>query len=375
MHSPSAAEIARQSEGHGQTLALGEIARLDRRRFLRGSAFTVAGLATLSGVELVRSPLALAQQPTTALSPVSNMQLTSASATSVPGHPTLQVCRHAFQLDYAAGPNDPPGVPPDLVRTYRLNEGNAYPASVLNGPPADRLNPLLQPAPFQSGAVPADPFPTPSVNAPTTVPAAPESLLPLACYRLVTQIGQNSFRLFDWCTFFCFPENFIVITAGDKCLCYRVGSVAQTPPPPQKNVVSDTPQLTDFWGAIRSGTPHSVGGIYYYTYNSQQGSFSTATWNATLDVAQGSQCRVDAFIPGSSQPQNRTAQAKYEITNSGVVGRNMVTISQQLATSQWVTLGVFPFRAGTFSVRLVDETGEPTGSRIVVADAVRWVGV
>ena len=134
----------------------------------------------------------------------------------------------------------------------------------------------------------------------------------------------------------------------------------------------DNPQLVQYWGTIQSGTPHSIGGIYYYTYSSQQGAFSTATWNANLDVPVGTQCKVEAFIPGSSQPQNRTARARYEITNIGVVGRNVVTISQQLATSQWVTLGVFPFRPGTFSVRVTDETGEPTGSRIVVADAVRW---
>ena len=48
--------------------------------------------------------------------------------------------------------------------------------------------------------------------------------------------------------------------------------------------------------------------------------------------------------------------------------------SQQLGQSQWVTLGTFPFRPGTFEVRLTDETGEPRGTKIVVADAIRWVG-
>jgi hypothetical protein len=178
--------------------------------------------------------------------------------------------------------------------------------------------------------------------------------------------------VYEWCSLYCFAGNFVVITVGDQCLCYAVTGGTSTPPPPQKNVVVDNPQLVQFWGTIQSGTPHSIGGIYYYTYNSQQGAFSTATWNANLDVPLGTQCKVEAFIPGSSQPQNRTAQARYEVSNSGVVGRNVVTISQQLTTSQWVTLGVFPFRAGTFSVRLTDETGEPNASRIVAADAIRW---
>ncbi len=367
----SAAEIARRSEGHGKALSLGDMARLDRRRFLRSGALTVAGLATLSGVELVRAPRVLAQaNASTGPSPVANLQLVNASAVAVAGQPALQVCRHFYQFDYAPGPTDPPGLPPDLAATYRLNAGATYAANVNGGPPADRLQPLVQPAPFESvAAAPTDPFP-PVQGAPPAAPVAPQALLPLFCYRLVQQIGQNAFRVYDWCTFYCYAGNFVVITAADKCLCYQVAAV--TTPPVQKNVVSDNPQLTDFWGALRSGVPHSIGGIYYYTYNSQLGAFSTATWSANLSVPLGTQCKVEAHIPGSSQPANRTAQAKYEITNSGVVGRNMVTINQQLATSQWVTLGVFPFREGTFSVRLTDETGEPRGARIIVADAVRW---
>jgi hypothetical protein len=372
MQHRSAAPLVRQSEGFGPEAALDTLARLNRRRFLRSSALTVMGAATLSGVELVRAPRALAQASTS--SPVSNLQLNSASTAAVPGSPTLLVCRHALQFDYAAGPSDPPTPPPDLLRTYRLNEGAAYATNVPGGAPADRLQPLLQPAPFPNiGSVPADPYPAPQGPAPTTVPVNSQDLMPLICYRLVQATGQNAYRVYDWCSFYCYPDNFVTLTAGDKCLCYRVGSVGQPPPPPQqKSIVNDSPQLADFWGALRSGEPHSIGGIYYYTYNSQQGAFSTATWSTTLNVPLGTQCKVEAFIPGSSQPQNRTALAKYAISNSGVVGQNLVTISQQFAQSQWVSLGVFPFREGTFSVRLTDETGEPRGTRIVVADAIRW---
>jgi hypothetical protein len=373
MHQPSAARLARQSEAMGQEAAPGELARLGRRHFLKSGALTVAGIATLSGVEIVRSPFALAQDQLTVLSPVSNFQINNASATPVPGHPTLHVCKHFTQFDFASGPSDPPGGITEIPRIYRLNEGAAYPANVPGGLPADRLQPVLQPAPWQSlAAAPADPYPTLPGQPPTGTPVNPQDLLPVVCYRLVQKTGQNTFRVYDWCAFYCYPANFVALTAIDKCLCYRVGSVGQPPPQPQKSVVNDAPQFTDFWAAIRSGAPHSIGGIYYYTYNSQQGAFSTATWNATLNVPQGTQCKVEAYIPGSSAPQNRTARAKYQVSNIGIVGVSEVVISHQLAQSQWVTLGTFPFREGSFSVRLLDETGEPRGSRIVVADAVRW---
>lgn len=373
MQTTSAAHLARQSEGLGQEVAPGELVRLGRRRFLKSGAFTVAGIATLSGVEIVRSPLALAQDQLTVLSPVSNFQINNASATPVQGHPTLHLCRHFTQFDFAPGAADPPAGMIEIPRIYRINEGAAYPANVPGGLPADRLQPVLQPAPWQSpDAAPADPYPALPGQPPTGTPVNPQDLLPVVCNRLVQQTGQNAFRVYDWCAFYCYPGNFVTLTAIDKCLCYRVGFVGQPPPQQPKNVVSDAPQFTDFWAAIRSGTPHSIGGTYYYTYNSQQGAFSTATWNATLNVPQGTICKVEAHIPGSSAPQNRTARARYQISNIGIVGVSEVVISQQLAQSQWVTLGTFPFREGNFSVRLTDETGEPRGSRIVVADAVRW---
>jgi hypothetical protein len=367
----SAANSARQCESIEQIVPQ-EPVRLGRRRFLQNGAFSVAGLAVLSGVELVQAPAAFAQSGG---SPVSNLELLSASADPIAGLPIpLQVCRHVYRYLYRFPVGGPQSLPVDLEITYRLNGGTLFPTAVPGGAPADRLQPTLALAPFASpAAAPANPYPVlPSVPPLNGSSFAPSQLLGLSCYRLTQPVDALTLLVYEWCSLYCFAGNFVVITVGDQCLCYAVTGGTSTPPPPQKNVVVDNPQLVQFWGTIQSGTPHSIGGIYYYTYNSQQGAFSTATWNANLDVPLGTQCKVEAFIPGSSQPQNRTAQARYEVSNSGVVGRNVVTISQQLTTSQWVTLGVFPFRAGTFSVRLTDETGEPNASRIVAADAIRW---
>jgi hypothetical protein len=370
MENQSAADLLRQSEGLGEGGVLDDPARLDRRRFLKSGALTVAGLATLSGVELVEAPMAMGQLPTT-LSPVQNFELVSAGATAVPGYPSLQVCRHHYRFEYTVGQS----LPPDLVTTYRLNVGG------IGGALADQLQVLAQPAPFTNPSLaPAGFPPQPQGLVGGGGNPSPQSLLGMLCYRLTQVVQLQTFpvrtvvRVWDWCSLYCYPGNVIVIVAGDRCVCYRVGtSQPQPPPPTQKNIVDDRPTLSNFWAPIQSGTAHSIGGVYYYTYNSQTGASSTAVWRAQLNVPEGTQCRVDAFIPGSSAPQNRTAGARYQIFNAGFISANVVR-SQQLAQSQWVTLGTFPFRTGTFEVHLTDETGEPRASRIVVADAVRWVG-
>jgi hypothetical protein len=135
------------------------------------------------------------------------------------------------------------------------------------------------------------------------------------------------------------------------------------------NIEDDSPELVQFWAAQQSS--NSRGGLYYYTGSSPQGAFSRALWAVDLDIPNGFALKVDAHIPGSSQPQNRTARARYLITSANA-NPDVVMITHQRAASQWVTLGTFPFRAGRFQVELTDETGEPAGTRVIVADAVRW---
>jgi hypothetical protein len=369
MENRSAADLLRQSESFGEATPMETTARLDRRRFLKSGALTAASLATLSGVELMEAPSVMAQQPSTVLSPVQNFELLSAGASPVPGFPTLQVCRHSYRFDYTLGQS----LPPDLVSTYRLNVGFG------GGQLADQLQVLAQPAPFNNpNLAPAGFPPQPQGLVGGGGTPSPQSLLGLLCYRLTQVITLQTFpprtivRVWEWCSLYCYPGNVVVIVAGDKCVCYRVGT-SQPQPPQQTSIVDDRPTLSGPWGAIQSGAPHSIGGVYYYTYNSQTGAVSTAVWRAQLNVPQGTQLRVDAHIPGASAPQNRTAGARYQVFNAGFI-TNSVVKSQQLAQSQWVTLGTFPFRPGTFEVRLTDETGEPRGSKIVVADAIRWVG-
>jgi uncharacterized repeat protein (TIGR01451 family) len=134
--------------------------------------------------------------------------------------------------------------------------------------------------------------------------------------------------------------------------------------------VDDSPQLRGSWGTVRA---ESIGGTYYYALNQTDRTISTATWTARLNVPDGTRCRVWAFVPYKSSrehPSPRTSQATYEITHSE--GQSTVTISHQVEKSQWVPLGVFPFRTGTFTVRLSDRTGEPQVTTTLAADAIGW---
>jgi hypothetical protein len=62
--------------------------------------------------------------------------------------------------------------------------------------------------------------------------------------------------------------------------------------------------------------------------------------------------------------------AVYTVTHRGPIGVTKVTVNQDVASSQWVTLGNFAFQ-DSYRIELTDETGEPDRTRSVAADAVR----
>ncbi len=147
-------------------------------------------------------------------------------------------------------------------------------------------------------------------------------------------------------------------------------SAVLTVTPGRSVVLNDTPTLTDFWST--NPLAEAPGGRYFATLNSEEGAFSTATWTGSLPQDLW-QYRVEAFIPRQGVTP-RTNQAVYRIVHAGVLGETRQTVNQQVATSQWTTLGTFPFQ-GSYSVVLTDETGEPTRTRSVAADAIRLTPV
>jgi hypothetical protein len=138
-------------------------------------------------------------------------------------------------------------------------------------------------------------------------------------------------------------------------------------PPPTSAVTNDAPALQNYWNRVTS--PDSVGGSFYATYNSAQGTSSTATWSGNLPSA--GTYRIEVFIPRQGAPAYppRTSAATYVVYDSG--GRALTyRLSHQANSSQWFPLATVSLGT-TYRVILYDQTGEPTGSRSVVADAVR----
>jgi hypothetical protein len=157
------------------------------------------------------------------------------------------------------------------------------------------------------------------------------------------------------------------IDAPQTTISWRIQTSA-TPQP----VVSSTPALVEGWSRITFS--EAVGGVYYATYNTLRGPVSTATWSGALP-ASGSY-KVEIFIP--RQPSTgsvpRTNRAVYQIDTGGPEGQVLRTASQQVVSSQWIELGTFTLN-GSYRIVLTDETGEPRGTRSVVANAVRLTAV
>jgi len=108
---------------------------------------------------------------------------------------------------------------------------------------------------------------------------------------------------------------------------------------------------------------------FWYTYTSASTTIDTCyvKWTPTLPSA--GDYEVSVYIPTSNA--SATA-ARYKVYYNG--GNQTVIINQAPVYGAWVSLGTFPFLAGTSGyVRLGDGTG--TASQKIAFDAMKWVNV
>jgi hypothetical protein len=123
----------------------------------------------------------------------------------------------------------------------------------------------------------------------------------------------------------------------------------------------------NYWNRVTDS--QAVGGSFFATFNTAQGISSTATWSGNLPSA--GTYRIEVFIPRQTPPFNppRTNAATYVVYDSG--GQALTRrLTHNVNSSQWLPLTTV--NLGTnYRVILYDQTGEPTGSRSVVADAIR----
>ncbi len=112
--------------------------------------------------------------------------------------------------------------------------------------------------------------------------------------------------------------------------------------------------------------PVGYRGRTLYTATSPQVLQVWAEWRPRLP-ADGLY-EVFAFVP---REHATTRSARYLVVHDG--GRTEVVVDQSAHYDAWVSLGTFPFRAGTRGyVRLTDVTGEEE-AREIAFDAIRWV--
>ncbi|MBN1489662.1 MAG: hypothetical protein JXA69_07075, partial [Phycisphaerae bacterium] len=102
------------------------------------------------------------------------------------------------------------------------------------------------------------------------------------------------------------------------------------------------------------------GGTYRWV---SVGTSATATWTAELPAAGD----YDVLV-WYRESYNRATATHYDVFAAD--GTHTVVIDQQTDGQRWRSLGIFPFDAGSRSVRL--DAAASTGGTVVIADAVRF---
>ncbi|MBN1208714.1 MAG: DUF1906 domain-containing protein [Myxococcaceae bacterium] len=118
------------------------------------------------------------------------------------------------------------------------------------------------------------------------------------------------------------------------------------------------------------GSSVGTGGDLYWTYVNGSTTSNYARWKPNFSGTGGAgSYSVAVFIPRCF---GTTQQAKYRVYHNGVT--DTVTVNQNNAYDQWVTLGSFYFNNnGTEYVELADSTGESATSYLQISfDAVRF---
>jgi len=141
-----------------------------------------------------------------------------------------------------------------------------------------------------------------------------------------------------------------------------------TAAPPVEIVVDDS--AAAYTGTWTSGTGAGYAGTYHYASNRRTSSNATATWRPSI-ISDGSY-NVYCTYPAVS---NATTNATFTVYYSG--GSASTTLNQTTNTNTWNLIASnVPFVSGTSGyVTLPNNTGESSGTKNVVADAIKFVYV
>ena len=141
------------------------------------------------------------------------------------------------------------------------------------------------------------------------------------------------------------------------------------PPTPDDVIVDDVDQGATTVGTWLDGTYLTGSYNNSYKHCSNDISTETASHRWTPSIAAAGAYNVYCWYTSGV---NRTTAAHYTIHHAG--GTASATVNQTTTGAQWVRIGTaLPFAAGTTGyVKLDNVTGETTGSKAIIADAMRW---
>jgi hypothetical protein len=116
----------------------------------------------------------------------------------------------------------------------------------------------------------------------------------------------------------------------------------------------------------RDETSSCYNGHYWWTYTNPSTSLDTCWVSWTPTLAQTASYEVSVYIPGTYA---MASTAKYHIYYNG--GDTLISLDQSAYGNVWVSLGTYPFLAGsTGYVRLGDATG--IQGEYMAFDAMKW---
>jgi hypothetical protein len=119
--------------------------------------------------------------------------------------------------------------------------------------------------------------------------------------------------------------------------------------------------------------PRGHAGSAVWTLCESSTTANSARW-VPQSLPQG-MYQVEAFVAPHADdlPKPFTRSARYRIKHAGV--ESSVEIGQDSTGVAWLDLGSYYFDGSEEYVELADATGEPSGSTVVMFDAVRWLPV
>jgi hypothetical protein len=131
------------------------------------------------------------------------------------------------------------------------------------------------------------------------------------------------------------------------------------------NPAGNTFTSTGTWIPSTTTTGGTFYGVNFLVHTGSQGA-AEATWQPTIPAADW----YEVFVR-YTQAVNRHTAAAYTVNYDG--GSLTVPVNQTTGGGTWVSVGMFPFAAGTSGDVRLDGTIPST--KTVAADAVRWVSL